>query len=316
MSSDLVPRIDDFRPMVLRVLADDQPRHRQEIGDLVADLAQLGPEARSQTVPSGQKRYLNRLNWALSALAQGGLLARPKRGWYQITDNGHTVDERNLSSYSEKDMLEWPVWRAYQEEIAARKQSDPQQISNDVPIDNLDASEDTEELIASASKTFNAKVETNLRRRLQESTPDFFEKAVLELLWAMGYGGAHGSKEHLGQSGDGGIDGVIRQDALGLSKVYVQAKRYADGNTVGNEEIRNFIGALDSKGSTQGVFITSSKFTSSAISTAHNYRHGTIVLIDGIELTRLMLSYGVAVQKHRTFTLFEIDEDFFEDSET
>ncbi|AHI23912.1 5-methylcytosine-specific restriction enzyme MRR [Corynebacterium vitaeruminis DSM 20294] len=211
--------------------------------------------------------------------------------------------------------MEWPKWVAYQEEISTRKKPQDSELPASISTIGVDVDE-PEEIMANKSRDFNSLVETNLRRRLQESSPAFFEKAVLELLWAMGYGGAHGSKEHLGQSGDGGIDGVIRQDTLGLSKVYVQAKRYSDGNNVGSGEIRNFIGALDSKGSNQGVFITSSKFAPAATTTANNYRHGTIVLIDGIELTRLMLAYGVAVQTHRIYTLYEIDEDFFDDSDT
>lgn len=128
-----------------------------------------------------------------------------------------------------------------------------------------------------------------------------------------GYGGAHGEKEHVGRARDGGIDGVIRQEALGLTNTYIQAKRYADTNKVGDPEIRNFIGALDSRGATLGVFITTSSFQPAAVRTAEKYRHGKIVLIDGIKLTSLMLSYGVAVHKTREFTLYEVDDDFFEE---
>ena len=128
----------------------------------------------------------------------------------------------------------------------------------------------------------------------------------------MGYGGTHGEKQHVGRTGDGGIDGVINQDALGLQKVCVQAKRYKDGNNVGSGDIRDFYGALRERGADRGVFITSSKFTEGAKRTVLSY-NGEIVLIDGIRLTSLMLNYGIAVQKTREFTLFEIDEDFFDD---
>ena len=113
--------------------------------------------------------------------------------------------------------------------------------------------------------------------------------------------------------GDGGIDGIIQQDALGLTNVYIQAKRYSDSNKVGEPEIRNFIGSLDSRGATLGVFITTSTFQPNAERTANNYRHGKIVLINGIKLTSLMLSYGIGVQKRREFSLYDIDDDFFED---
>ncbi|MDO4613825.1 MAG: restriction endonuclease [Actinomycetaceae bacterium] len=176
------------------------------------------------------------------------------------------------------------------------------------PVDPVD-------ILASAERAFNAQTETRLRKRLQGASAEFFERAVIDLLWAMGYGGEHGEKKHVGRSGDGGIDGIIRQDALGLTSVYVQAKRYCETNKVGSSEMRNFIGALDSRGATQGVFITTSSFLPSAIKTAEGYRHGAIVLVDGIKLTALMLAYGVAVRKVCEFMLYEIDDDFFEEDE-
>ena len=169
--------------------------------------------------------------------------------------------------------------------------------------------------MAAAAQSFNATTETELRRRLQSASPEFFEKAVLDVLWAMGYGGAQGERKVVGKSGDGGVDGIISQDKLGLTNIYVQAKRYADGNSVGSPEIRNFIGALDSRGANLGVFITTSSFAPAARTTAENYRHGRIVLIDGIRLTRLMLSYGVAVHKAHEFTVYEIDDDFFDEEQ-
>lgn len=129
----------------------------------------------------------------------------------------------------------------------------------------------------------------------------------------MGYGGSHGAKQHMGRSGDGGIDGMIRLDALGLTSVCIQAKRYADDNKVGEPEIRTFIGSLDRQGASLGVFITTSSFQPNAISTAEGFRHGKIVLVDGIKLTSLMLNYGVGVRKTREFTLYEIDDAFFEE---
>lgn len=308
MASDNTPTIDQFRPVVLRVLADGQERAVRDVCELVAARMELPADVRAERIASGQHRYVNRINWACSGLTQAGLLERPKRGHYRITDNGRTVDARSLAEYSEKDMLEWPVWQAYQEEIAARKREVP---------DTLESTAKEEanpvEVMAAAERTFNAQTETALRKRLQEASPEFFEKAVIDVLWAMGYGGTHGEKQHVGRSGDGGIDGVIRQDALGLTNIYIQAKRYADTNKVGDPEIRNFIGSLDSRGANLGVFITTSSFQPTAERTAAGYRHGRIILIDGIKLTSLMLAYGVAVHKAREFTLYEIDDDFFDD---
>ncbi|QOR45972.1 restriction endonuclease [Trueperella pecoris] len=307
MPTDLTPTIDQFRPATLGVLADGQERSVAEIVELVAEHMRLSDEVLAELVPSGQPRYANRINWALSSFAKAALVERPRRGHYRITDDGRAVARRGLSSYSERDMLEWPQWRAYQEEIKARKDT------QDVTAQGGDGVVDPIETMLDAERSFNAQTETDLRRRLQNADPAFFERAVVDLLWAMGYGGTHGEKQRVGKSGDGGIDGVIRQDALGLSNIYIQAKRYADTNKVSDPEIRNFIGALDTRGANLGVFITTSTFQPRAIKTAAGYRHGKIVLIDGIKLTELMLAYGVGVQKAHEFTLYEMDEDFFSD---
>lgn len=308
MARDSVPTIDEFRPVVLRVLLDGKERRVREIVELVANDIGLSAEAREEKVSSGLHRYVNRITWACSGLTFAGLLDRPKRGHYRITDDGKDVGKRGLASYSEKDMLEWSAWRAYQQEVAARRKSSPED-SDVVTGDDADPID----VMHSAEHDFNNQTETALRKRLQESSPEFFEKAVIELLWAMGYGGAHGEKEHVGRSGDGGIDGIIRQDALGLSSIYIQAKRYADGNRVGGLEMRNFMGSLVNRGGNLGVFITTSTFLSAAKEAAAVYPHGTIILIDGLQLTSLMLDYGVAVNTARQFTLYEIDDDFFED---
>lgn len=242
MSIDNTPTIDEFRPVVLRVLQDGQVRHVREICELVAESMGLSAQVCQEQIPSGQPRYQNRINWACSGLFYAGLITRPRRGNYQITDSGLQVAERDLSIYTEKDMLEWEVWAKYQQEIAQRKTKSGEAEAATDPSSN------PIEVMSNAERDFNAQVETELRKYLQDSSPEFFEKAVIDLLWAMGYGGDYGGKQHVGRSGDGGVDGIIRQDALGLTNIYIQAKRYADTNKVGDPEIRNFIGSLDSRG--------------------------------------------------------------------
>lgn len=314
MSFDTVPSIEQFRPAVLRVLNSGNVLTLREIFSAVADETGLSDKLRAETIPSGQPRHHNRIAWACSGLYQAGLLERPKRGSYRITANGLIVDARNLREYTDKHIAEWLAWQEYQAEVATRKNHTHSPASHiDDSLADVEA-KDPIDVMAEAERDFNAQTETELRKRLQESSPEFFERAVIDLLWAMGYGGAHGEKRHVGKSNDGGIDGIIRQDALGLSNIYIQAKRYADTNKVGDTEIRNFIGSLASKGAELGVFITTSDFLPAARRSVENNRHGKIVLINGIKLTSLMLSYGVAVNKSREFTLYEIDDDFFEDS--
>ena len=224
------------------------------------------------------------------------------------------MNARGLIEYSENDMLEWPKWSAYRAELRerdARSRKDHAD-GNELAGRATDADEDPLDAISRRVDGVNAEVETELRGLLQASSPEFFERAVLEVLWAMGYGGKLGGIEHQGCTGDGGIDGVIRQDPLGLQKVYVQAKRYADGNTVGSPDINGFYGALHRRGADRGVFITTSSFSRAAVEAAEQFA-GKIVLIDGIALTSLMLNYGVGVEARTQYTVFHVDRDFFED---
>lgn len=311
---DGVPTIDGCRPAVLRFLIDGEVRSLQQIVRGVADVLDLSEDLVAQRIDSGQGRLENRVGWACSSFYHAGLLEKERRGWYRITDAGRSVDARDLVEYSEQDMLEWSAWRAYLSEVEERSKR-----SRDVgaavgqtgggpsrgDLDPLDT-------ISALVDELNASVETELRTMLQTSSPEFFERAVLEVLWAMGYGGARGQKEHLGQSGDGGIDGIIQQDPLGLQNVYVQAKRYSDSNTVGSPEINGFYGALHRRGADRGVFITTSTFSSAANEAARQLG-GKIVLIDGIRLTSLMLRYGVGVEERNRFVVFDINRDFFDD---
>lgn len=294
-------------------MADGQERPLRGIIEAVAEYMGLPDEVVAQKVPSGQGRLENRVGWATSSFFRAGLLSRPKRGWYRITDDGLTVDQRSLSEYSEDDLNEWETWRLYLAELRERK-SRSQGADDDSPSPTKAIDETTGDplsLIADHVQTLNDAVETELRSALQESSPEFFERAVLEVLWAMGYGGGQGEKQHLGKSHDGGIDGLIRQDPLGLQNVYVQAKRYADSNNVGSPDINSFYGALARRGADRGVFITTSSFSPTAREASKQFG-GKIVLIDGIRLTSLTLRYGVGVETREQFTIFEVNQDFFE----
>lgn len=317
---DGVPTIDGCRPAVLRVLSDGNERRLKDIVIAVGRHMDLPDGVMSQRITSGQGRFENRVGWACSSLQQAALLNRPKHGWYQITEAGANVDQRDLLTYSEVEMREWETWQEYQAELAERtKRSGPESPAPDPlsPAVSVE-SQDSDPLSAVADNVLalNNAVEVELRSTLQQSSPEFFEKAVLEVLWAMGYGGGNSSvqgfKEHLGQTNDGGIDGVIRQDPLGLQSVYVQAKRYADNNTVGSPDINGFYGALARRGADRGVFITTSSFSTAAKEAAVQFG-GKIVLIDGIRLTSLMLRYGVGVEVRQPFTVFKVNNDFFED---
>jgi restriction system protein len=175
----------------------------------------------------------------------------------------------------------------------------------------VEAEVDPIEQIEHGVARVRSEVATDLLVRLREGSPTFFEQAVVDVLLAMGYGGSERRGRPIGGSGDGGVDGVIDQDALGLDQIYVQAKRYAEGNHVGREAIQAFIGALHGFSASRGVFITSSSFTRGAADYARSIPT-RIILIDGPRLTDLMIKYRVGVQVSRSYDVVEVDEDFFE----
>lgn len=305
-----IPTQDQFHVAVLAVLAEISEGHKQEIKERVFSRLQVSEVARNLVTPEGNRRIETPFSFSLSALTIAKLTERTGRGIYRITDAGRKVAARNLTAYSEKDMEEWPAWASYWEEKRARIANSSGGVST-TPAATED--NDPYQTILTAEQALRSEVETELRRRLQESSPEFFERAVIELLWAMGYGGEHGKKRHVGQSNDGGIDGIIQQDALGLSNVYIQAKRYADNNSVGGPTIQQFIGALAVQNADRGVFITSSTFTAAAKEAARKVTGKNVVLIDGIKLTSLMVSYGIGVRSKRNIEVFEIDDEFFDD---
>lgn len=313
--TDKSPTSDDYRPVVLRVLSNGETLAFRELHEKVADSIGLDEATREELIPSGQARYINRIAWACSGLNPGWSF-KPSQTW-PLRDHRRRQGGRfpqPLQVLGDRYARVARLAGISRRNRRAKKETSAS--SDDGSSQDESESKSPSEVMAHTEQMYNLKVETELRSRLQQASPEFFEKAVLELLWAMGYGGAKGHKVHVGKPHDGGIDGIISQDALGLTNVYVQAKRYADNNRVGEREIRNFFGSLDAKGASLGVFITTSSFLPSAEETAKGYRHGRVILIDGKALTRHLLEYGVAVQKKQEFTLYEIDEDFFEEEES
>ncbi|NLJ54444.1 MAG: restriction endonuclease [Intrasporangiaceae bacterium] len=299
---------DEFMKPVLEVLTDGEIQRRRALYDLVADHVGLTDEERAETLNSGQLKFHNRIGWATSYLNRVGALDRPSRGHYSITDVGRKLLADHPEGIAERDLralagdADAPhTWHALQamEQRGAEDQA--------VDSAELDPIEQVEQGIA----RIHADVASDLLQRLYSHEPAFFEQAVLDLLMAMGYGGAEGKATRTQLSSDGGIDGVVDQDALGLSRIYVQAKRYALDSSVGRPEIQAFVGALHGNQANQGVFLTTGRFSSGARQYAETI--GTrVILIDGERLAGLMIRYGVGVQTKRTVHIVEVDEDFFE----
>ena len=302
------PTWDQYMIPSLHVLVDGQVRRTREIVARAADLLQLSETDRAVLIPSGQEQWKNRGNWALSYLARAGAVERPSRGRYVITEVGRELLEAHPGGMTEKDLRSVP---GYDSPRLAQKAAADAAPATPAPVVEERTELDPDEQIENGIARIHADVADQLLTRIQAQDPEFFEKAVLDLLMAMGYGGAEGSATRTQLSRDGGIDGIIDQDALGLSRIYVQAKRYASDNTVGRPAIQEFVGALAGNAASQGVFFTTSRFSVDAQRYADQVQ-ARIVLVDGAKLSRLMIRYGVGVQVRRTVQIVDVDEDFFE----
>ncbi|MCI9869135.1 restriction endonuclease [Arthrobacter humicola] len=293
-----------FVAHVLRVLSAGETLHRRDIVSRAIDSARLSDAARAETLNTGGLRCEQRLGWAISNLLKAGWIERPVRANYRITGAGrewYSGHPEGISDFSTARLLFAPFW----------PKSDAPKPMLSVVDETLVEDIDPIEQIESGINRIHSDVAVALLTRLRESHPDFFEQAVVDLLLRMGYGGAEQRGKRIGGSNDGGVDGVIDQDALGLDRIYVQAKRYADANTVGREAIQAFVGVLHGVGASRGVFITTSAFTSGA----RDYVKAVpsrVILIDGARLVGLMIKYRVGVQVKQSYDIVELDEDFFE----
>ena len=303
-----MPNWEGFMIPSLRVLSDGVTRHRREFQPLVADEAKLTDAQKTELLASGRRlKYADRVSWAVSFLTNVGALTRPSRGHYQITDAGRMLVDLFPNGAREKDIKQLgadpnsPI-REYESTVIRDKPAPNAQVQEATSLTPI-------EQVQNGIERINQEIAAELLDRLQGKEPGFFEQAVVDLLLAMGYGGTTGTGNVTQLSNDGGIDGVIDQDILGLNRVYIQAKRYATGNSVVRPDLQAFVGALSGKADS-GVFITTSSFTEGARIYAENVPT-RIILIDGTRLTSLMIRYGVGVQVKETYKVVEIDEDFF-----
>ena len=299
--------IPDYQTLMLPVLevARDQEVSAGEAISALADKFHLSEEEREDLLPSGKQRtFDNRVNWAKTYLKQAGLVRYPRRGYYVATEEGRKALSKNPGRIDNHFLKQYAAFLEFQARKGTRGKAEPD------TVEDTDATPD--EILRGAHKSINEALAGDLIDRVRQSTPQFFESLIIELLLAMGYGGtSEDAARSLGQSGDNGVDGVIDQDPLGVDQIYVQAKRYAEGNNVGSGDIRDFFGALNIKKAQKGLFFTTSAFSPAAVQTGRDL--GTrIVLIDGKQLARLMIRYNVGCRDEEVLHLKKIDEEFFE----
>lgn len=298
--------IPDFQTLMLPVLrfaADGEVT----IQDAVEQLAQqfsLSDDERSELLPSGkQTTFANRTHWAKFYLGKAGLIDLTRRSHFLANERGRAVLANQPDRIDVAFLRQFPGFDLTKAQAGETKAQ--------VSIQS-DESLTPDETMRQARDLLEADLGRELLARIQAAPPAFFERVVVQLLIAMGYGGSLArAGRALGRSGDGGVDGVIDEDTLGLDRIYVQAKRYAIGNAVGPGEIRDFFGALDQFKAGKGLFVTTSSFTPSAVKTVEGLSK-RIVLIDGPQLTRLMIDHGVGCRVEDTLYVKKLDDEFFE----
>jgi restriction system protein len=299
--------IPDFQTLMLPVLevhADGEDWVRAPLRDALAARFDLTADERAEMLPSGnQRRFDNRLAWTLTHLAQAGLLVRPARGVTRITDRGRAV----LAEH--RDRVDMGVLNDFEEYRAFRSAGSRSPSNGDRPAVTVD--DTPEEAIEAAHQQLTAALADDLLDKMLQAEPDFFEQLVVDVLVAMGYGGSKtDAGQRLGRSGDGGLDGVIREDRLGLDVIYVQAKRWDPSRPVGRPDVQAFAGALQGARASKGVFITTTTFSRQAQDFADSLAV-RLILVDGVELARLMIEHGVGVTVRQTYELKRVDEDYF-----
>jgi restriction system protein len=301
--------IPDYQTIMLPLLrlVDDEKVHQlQSTIAKLADEFGLTDEERKEVLPSGkQSRFSNRVGWARTYLAKAGLLSSPKRGHFQITPRGLEVLRDGLTAIDNKYLDKFQDFQDFvQLSKHAGDKASLAECARDEPGD-----ETPEERLEAAYLELRATLAAEMLETIKQCTPPFFEQLVVDLLVKMGYGGSRREAgQAIGRSGDEGIDGIIKEDRLGLDIIYVQAKRWQ--SPIGRPELQKFAGALMGQGARKGVFITTSTFTKEATAYADRI-DAKIILIDGERLTNYMIDHNVGVTTEATYELKRIDSDYF-----
>ena len=304
----MIPGYQTLMLPVLKLAAEGETKVAAVAERIANDLG-LTPEERDELLPSGRQRLLhNRIHWAKFYMSKAGLIASPARGRFLATEKGRTL----LATVPERIdvglLMQEPEFREfYRNEGATTGQE-----GGTVKVsDTVSATTTPEEQIDAAHAALTAALRDELLQRILANSPAFFEQLIVDLLVSMGYGGSHkDAAAQLGRSGDGGVDGIVNEDRLGLDRIYVQAKRYASGNAVSRPDVNGFVGSLVGFGATKGVFVTTSTFSQPARDYVEHLTQ-RVILIDGQELADLMIEHGVGVRSYRAVEFKRQDEDFF-----
>ena len=301
--------IPDYQTLMLPLLKSVSDGLEHKYRDIIENLAsefKVTDLERKELLASGnQAIFDNRVGWAKTYLKKAGLLNSPKRATFVITDLGRQTLSKNPDRIDAKFLRQFPSFLEFQNASNNGNETEVEspeiEVHEQTPEENLDK----------AYQRIRKSLASELLNRVVDLSPAFFERLVVELLVKMGYGGSiKDAGKALGKSGDEGIDGTIKEDKLGLDIIYIQAKRWKPGNVVGRPEIQKFVGALAGQGAKKGIFITTSNFTKEALDYAPR-NETKIVLIDGNQLSQLMIDYNLGCTTQQTYELKKLDSDYF-----
>jgi len=286
---------------LLRFYADGQEHSFREAVETLAEEFRLTDTERREMLPSGQQKIFdNRIGWARTYMKKAGLIDATKRGVYKITDRGLDVLKKKPARIDVNYLAQFQEFKDFRALRHTRTEDEPElDLNNKTPEESLEG----------AYQKLRGDLATDLLQRLKTCSSTFFERLVVEVIVKMGYGGTRkDAGKAIGKSGDGGIDGIIKEDKLGLDAIYIQAKRWE--NTVGRPEIQKFVGALTGQRAKKGLFITTSEFSSDAEDYVSRI-DAKVVLIDGETLAQLMIDHGVGVSTVGTYEIKKVDSDYF-----
>ncbi len=289
-----VPKFYEFYNIVLESLSDGKVHYWQDCTEYIRQKMNFTPDELLETIPSGEPTWINRISWTFTHLKKAGLIYNPKRAHLQITDIGKKIFLEGITITSKLLIERFPDYAKFR-----NKKSAESDINKDTP----------QELFEKSYQEITAELSDELLTAVLNMSPDFFERLVVKLMEAMGYGGYEGAGFVTKSSGDGGVDGVIYEDKLGFNLIYIQAKRWAPDTVISRPEIQKFMGALAGPPKIEkGLYITTAKFSKEA----KNYADAQhIILVDGKKLTELMIEFDVGVQTQKIYKIKRVDNDFF-----
>lgn len=303
-----VPGYQEFMFPILKFLSDNKIHYKKDIFSEMANVFNLTQEQIKEKLPSQtEPTYINRIGWAITYLKKAGLLESPSRAHFSITNEGRRIVDKNITNLNSKYLRKYDSFLEFQN-LSNKQESHKENIIED----NEKESQTPSEKMISYYELIKKSICDDLLNKVIEQTPDFFEQLVVDLIVAMGYGGSiEDAGKATKRTGDEGIDGLVKEDKLGLDIIYIQAKRWQKGNLVGRPEIQKFVGALAGQGARKGIFITTSNFTKEAMD--YKPRNDTsIILIDGQKLVELMYEYNIGVSTEKRFEIKRLDSDYFE----